>query len=225
MKPGYSYSVGDLADILRREVHYVANVLAASRVPVFHMGKEIRLSEYPCFQPPLPSPACLYILTSGDRYESPHPSPETAIVLTDTLPPSLVEQLRGRGEANEDCDEVSIEQDPTELAPPDTTMPGAPEKKVQPSPRGIPKQQVMNLFDGLRFDAAHWSKHLATPRKWLIDCRVVPGNSAISGLWNPVLIAAALKDKGVSIKKLDAVFVGLRDWAEEWGEVSAIFRD
>ena len=75
------------------------------------------------------------------------------------------------------------------------------------------------------FDREHWSKNLATPPKWLIDCRVALGNKSISALWNPVLIAAALRDKGIQLKKLDAVFVSLRDWSDEWREVSAIFRD
>ena len=96
---------------------------------------------------------------------------------------------------------------------------------VTPAVRGVTKQQVMNAFEGMAFDREHWSKNLASPQKWLKDCRVALGNKNISALWNPALIAAALHDKNVSLKRLDAVFVGLKDWADEWGEVSAIFRD
>ena len=92
------------------------------------------------------------------------------------------------------------------------------------SPRGVPKQQVMDAFDGLLFTRARWSKNLASPPNWLLDCRVQPGNKKTPAVWNPALIAVCLHDKGIALRKLDAVFVGLRDWAEEWGEVSAIFR-
>ena len=91
--------------------------------------------------------------------------------------------------------------------------------------RGITKQQVMNAFEDLHFDRDHWGKNLSTPPNWLIPCRVALGNKKTSALWNPVLIAAALVDKRIAMKKLDAVFVGLRDWAAEWSEISATFRD
>jgi hypothetical protein len=53
----------------------------------------------------------------------------------------------------------------------------------------------------------------------------MPGTKATSSLWNPVEIAVALLDKGIPIKKLDTVFVGLRDWSDEWKEKSEYFRD
>ena len=106
---------------------------------------------------------------------------------------------------------------PEQAAPPDTT--------IMQTGKGITKQQVMNAFEGIKLDRDHWSKTLASPPKWLIDCRVALGNKNTSALWNPALIAAALHDKGISLKRLDAALIGLRDWADEWGEVSAIFRD
>lgn len=106
---------------------------------------------------------------------------------------------------------------PDQAAPPDTT--------IMQTGKGITKQQVMNAFEGIKLDRDHWSKTLASPPKWLIDCRVALGNKNTSALWNPALIAAALHDKGISLKRLDAALIGLRDWADEWGEVSAIFRD
>jgi len=90
---------------------------------------------------------------------------------------------------------------------------------------GITKQRVIAAFEGLHFDSdAKWGKALASPPDWLKECRVTKGNKSTSATWNPVLIAAALFDKGVSIKKLDAVFVGLSEWTEEWSDISAIFR-
>jgi hypothetical protein len=112
----------------------------------------------------------------------------------------------------------------------DATASGASEKNAPPAQvvtlaaRGITKQQVMDSFEGMQFDREHWGRNLATPPDWLICCRVSRGNKSTSALWNPALIAVALCDKSIPLKKLDAVFVGLRDWADEWSEVSAIFR-
>ncbi len=90
--------------------------------------------------------------------------------------------------------------------------PGAPSEVV----KGITKQRVIEAFEGLHFNAAQWSKALADVPKWLESSRVMKGNKTNSALWNPALIAAALYDKKISIKKLDAVFVGLSDWIDEW---------
>jgi hypothetical protein len=57
----------------------------------------------------------------------------------------------------------------------------------------------------------------------LKECRVARGNKSTSATWNPVLIATALFDKNIAIKKLNAVFVSLPEWADEWREVSATF--
>jgi hypothetical protein len=90
---------------------------------------------------------------------------------------------------------------------------------------GLPKNKVMVAFDGLRFDYEHWGRNLASPPNWLIACRVEKGSKKTSALWNPAQIAIALLDKGITVKKLDAVFVGLADWKDEWHKLSAIFRD
>lgn len=94
--------------------------------------------------------------------------------------------------------------------------------EVEAVKRGITKQQVINAFEGLHFDRDKWSKYLADPPDWLMTCRLTPGvqGRKTSATWNPVLIAAALIDKGISQKKLDAVFVRLKDWADEWREAS-----
>ena len=85
----------------------------------------------------------------------------------------------------------------------------------------ITKQEVIKTFAGLHFDRDAWSKALSDAPLWLEPCRVnrgVRGKKAVSATWNPVLIAVALIDKGVPMNKLDAVFVVLRDWADEWSE-------
>lgn len=107
----------------------------------------------------------------------------------------------------------------------------APTAKVETKQRSITKQQVINAFDGLHFDCDQWSKALSNVPKWLEPCRVSrgrKGDKSTSATWNPVQIAAALygdEGKGITIKKLDAVFVRLKDWADEWHEVSESFTD
>lgn len=93
--------------------------------------------------------------------------------------------------------------------------------------RGIKKSDVIVAFQGLHFDYDHWGKNLASPPKWLKECRVTPGvrGKQISATWNPVQIAAALLDKGIQIQRLDAVFVSLNDWATEWRKASDYFRN
>lgn len=103
--------------------------------------------------------------------------------------------------------------------------PAAGKRKAE---EGITKQRVITAFAGLHFGTdAQWSKALADTPKWLLDCRLakgLKGNNATSALWSPVLIAAALYDKGITIQKLDTVFIGLNDWADEWREVSEMLR-
>ena len=98
--------------------------------------------------------------------------------------------------------------------------------KVEAVVRGITKQQVITAFEGLHFNADQWGKYLASPPEWLIDCRVAKGSKKTSATWNPVLIAIALADpkRGISVKKLDALFVGLKDWTDEWREKSDYLR-
>lgn len=105
--------------------------------------------------------------------------------------------------------------------------PQAAPAEVEAVKRSITKQQVINAFEGLHFNRDKWGKYLADPPDWLVECRVTPGvqGRKESATWNPVLIAAALFDKGVIIKKLNAVFVHLNNWADEWREKSASFRD
>ena len=50
------------------------------------------------------------------------------------------------------------------------------------------------------------------------------GSKKTSALWNPAEIAVALIDKGVPLKKLDSVFIGLKKWINEWQDKSDYFR-
>jgi hypothetical protein len=85
-----------------------------------------------------------------------------------------------------------------------------------PAVKGIDKRKVQAAFQNIKWDYDHWGKNLATPPNWLKDCRVARGDKNTSALWNPADIALALLDKNIQIKKLDAVFVDLNDWADEW---------
>lgn len=90
--------------------------------------------------------------------------------------------------------------------------------------KGLSKGQVIGAFQGVYFDCDKWKKYLGSPPDWLKPCRVMKGkqgDKSASATWNPALIAAALLDKGIPIKKLDAVFASLKDWQDEWREFSA----
>ena len=90
--------------------------------------------------------------------------------------------------------------------------------------RGIEKRQVMTLFNGIKWDYEHWGKNLATPSKKLVDCRLAKGSKRESARWSPVEIGLYLLDEGISLKKLDAVFVRLPDWVDEWREKTDLER-
>lgn len=106
--------------------------------------------------------------------------------------------------------------------------PDAPAAKVEAVKRSITKQQVINTFEDIHLDRNGWNNALSDVPKWIEPCRVTlgrKGDKTSPATWNPVLIAAALIDKGITPKQLNAVFVHLKDWADEWREVSASFRD
>lgn len=102
----------------------------------------------------------------------------------------------------------------------------APAAKSGTVKRSISKGEVINAFDGFHFSRDRWDKSLGDPPDWLKTCRVEKGkqgDNKASARWNPVLIAVGLLDidKELTPKKLDAVFVTLKDWREEWLEQSA----
>ncbi len=100
-------------------------------------------------------------------------------------------------------------------------------KQVVGAVRGITKRKVAIVFADLHFSYGRWMKNLASPPNWLLTegIRVAKGNKKTSATWNPVLIAVALFDKPkITIRQLDAVFVALSDWGDEWREASEGFR-
>ncbi len=96
------------------------------------------------------------------------------------------------------------------------------------SQKGITKREVISAFSGMHFNEKQWGSALSTIPDWLKECRVlkgVRGNNKVSALWNPVKIAIVLLAKDIDIKKLDAVFISLKDWTNEWRDASDQFRD
>ena len=93
--------------------------------------------------------------------------------------------------------------------------------------QGLTKGAVINAFNELHFNRDQWEKALSDVPKWLVDCRLTMGSRGkkVSATWHPVLIAAALLDKNIEIRKLDAAFVNLKEWRDEWRETSALLRD
>ncbi len=104
------------------------------------------------------------------------------------------------------------------------------EIKASEKKRGLPKKDIARAFQGLHFGSGQWLKYLASPPKWLKECRVNIGSRGkqISATWNPVLTAKALMFKGVEFKKLDSVFnlpaKGLKDWKDEWQVETELLR-
>lgn len=131
-----------------------------------------------------------------------------------------IDDLRALSETVENVDQPA----PEEAHAPEQVVPALTVATSTQPLRGITKQQVMNAFEGLHFDRTHWGRNLATPPDWLVDCRVAKGNKKTSALWNPALIASGLFDKQVPLNKLDAVFVSLKYWVDEWVKVSDGFR-
>ena len=132
---------------------------------------------------------------------------------------SLLERFKGlRGHTSTKQNQI---QTVKEAAPEAVTV-----TPPAPAAKGITKNAVIGAFEGLNYNAGQWKKLLGDQdRKWLLPARVARGDSNTSALWNPTTIALALLDKEIPIKKLDAVFVSLNDWADEWREKSAYFRD
>jgi len=91
--------------------------------------------------------------------------------------------------------------------------------------RGIDKRKVMAAFQGIKWDYDHWGRNLSSPSKILEVCRVARGNKKASAIWDPVAIGLYLLDEKIPLKELDAVFVSLNDWADEWKEKTELERD
>ena len=89
---------------------------------------------------------------------------------------------------------------------------------------GITKQYVINAFESVYWSRDQWGKYLATTPKWLQPCRMTKGNKTTSATWNPTSIGLALLDKKIKLKQLDLVFMGLKDWKDEWQEKTDLMR-
>lgn len=106
----------------------------------------------------------------------------------------------------------------------------APAAKVE-AQRSITKQAVVNAFESIHFTRDRWNRNLGDIKSapWLEECRVskgIKGDKSNPSRWNPVLIASELFSKQIKINSLDAVFqIKLKDWLDEWIEVSATFRN
>jgi hypothetical protein len=93
----------------------------------------------------------------------------------------------------------------------------------------LPSPAIATAFDGLGgWNDEKWRHYLGDPPKWLVAARTSkgskrPGNAA---MWNPVIIALALADKGVAVAKLDTVFRkrAMSAWRAEWEDKSEFLR-
>lgn len=98
-----------------------------------------------------------------------------------------------------------------------------PQTTAPNSVRGINKQEAITAFKGIYWDLKKWRRYLGDPPDWLKKCQKqkgVRGNNKISAIWDPVEIALALLDKGISEEELSQAFKKqvLKDWADLWKE-------
>lgn len=95
---------------------------------------------------------------------------------------------------------------------------------IEMEKQGIDKREIARAFAGMHFNYDKWLKYLATPPDWLKKCRLKMGSKSASAKWSPVLIAVELLGKGKTPRQLDAVFVDLKDWVDEWREITEVMR-
>jgi len=98
----------------------------------------------------------------------------------------------------------------------------------KPQLKGMTKLDIAKAFDGVYWSYDKWNTNLADAPKWLEAARVARGSKKlhVSHLWNPVLIALSLMDnpRHIDIKRLDSVFIRLKDWQNEWNEKTELER-
>lgn len=100
---------------------------------------------------------------------------------------------------------------------------------LQPVQLQLPKlmtSDVAHVFAGLRqWDEARWKKALGDKPAWLKECVAEAGQrGVVETRWNPVLIGAALINKGVMAKSVRARFQIehlLQPWLEVWKDYEA----
>jgi hypothetical protein len=99
--------------------------------------------------------------------------------------------------------------------------------------RGLPSGKISIIFADLYYSEERWRKNLGAPSNWLKECKIYPGSTKnkTPSLWNPVDIAIRLNSdhrltrQNIPLKKLDAVFVGLQEWQDEWQSQSEALRE
>ena len=110
---------------------------------------------------------------------------------------------------------------PTEVLPKTHTV-----NRENKAIKDEPKKVIMRVFSDIHFSYEKWGSNLANVPKWLEPCLVARGSKAkrVSHRWNPVLIGLALLDKGITFKRLDLAFMGLKEWKDEWEEKTDLMR-
>jgi len=79
------------------------------------------------------------------------------------------------------------------------------------------KRTIKAYFENIYFVENQWNDALGDVPKWLELCRVEPAYGNTSAMWNPVCIALALiKEKGITLRRLDEVFKDWDKWQDEW---------
>lgn len=94
------------------------------------------------------------------------------------------------------------------------------------NPAPLLKREIATAFADLHFSRAKWMKHLGDPPEWLKPCRQSLGSRGrrASAKWDPTEIGLLLLDKQVTLRELDAVFVGLKSWQSIWQDKTELMR-
>lgn len=103
------------------------------------------------------------------------------------------------------------------------------QKIIDATPHPVTTGDIAFAFDGLRWTELQWRKTLGNKPKWLAQCVAIPGQQGVSETrWNPVLIGAALVEKGVSQRSVRARFQTkpqLQPWLDSWRTHEATYLD
>lgn len=98
---------------------------------------------------------------------------------------------------------------------------------IHKAAKGLSKNSIIVIFDGLYWKSDQWKRNLGDVPKWLECALVLKGSrpKRVSHTWNPVLIGIALiESQNIDLRKLDKVFKSLDDWNEEWQEKTEFYR-
>ena len=101
-------------------------------------------------------------------------------------------------------------------------------EKKEPGLTPLTTNAIAYAFDGLHWIEQEWKKNLGNKPKWLKACVSIPGQQGVSQTrWNPVLIGAALVDRGYAkAHQVRGRFQSrIKPWLDAWKTYEADYID